>query len=373
MNFQFSEEQHLLRDSARSFLNEHSSLTCVREVLEKDTPYSQNLWYDMIDLGWTGTTIPEQYGGLGLGYLELCVLAEELGRSLAPVPFSSSIYLASEALLAAGSEEQKARYLPRLASGEMIGTVAHFETQSLHSPQRAIQTHIVEDKIIGEKSPVTDGSCADLAIVSAKDDSAAGFSFYIINLNGASVRRQTLKSIDPSRKATRIILEEAPFERLGEAGQGPEILNLLRNKAAVLFAFEQLGGAERALDISLEYAKQRFAFGRPIGSFQAIKHKLADMYVAKELARANNYYAAFALDNDTNDLAIAAATARISATQAFDKISQDMLQIHGGMGFTWEADCHIFYRRARFLSLNLGSLRVWQDYLIQQLLLNERD
>ncbi len=362
MNFEFSEEQNLLREQAQSFLAKTCPLSTVRKVLEGKQAYDEATWRGMIDLGWTATAIPEAYEGIGLGYLELCVLAEELGRTLAPTPFSSSIYLAAEAILHFGSDAQKRRYLPKLASGEWIGTVAVAEGPGPVGPSR-LRTKAAGDAISGTKLPVADGDVAHFAVVLAKEEKKTA-SLYIVDLNGAGVKRKVVETLDPTRSHAEIKFKAAPADRLGAKGEGFALLDRLFDRAAVLFAFEQVGGAQAALDMAKNYALGRYAFGRQIASFQAIKHKLADMYIAGTLARSNCYYGAWALSTGAKDLPVAAATARVSATHAFHEASKENIQTHGGMGFTWEFDCHLYYRRAKLLAVNLGGLPRWQDRLI---------
>ena len=318
----------------------------------------------MAGLGWMSTTIPEQYGGIGLGSLELCVIAEELGRSLAATPFSSSVYLATEALLMAGSEAQKQTWLPRLASGELIGCFALSEGPRA-ATERNLQTCVEAGALSGTKMPVADGDVANFAIVCAKD--GAGSSWYLVDLTAEGVVRRSVKSLDPSRSQAHIEFNNAAAELLGEAGQGWQLTNALYDRAAVLFAFEQVGGAHAALDQAREYALDRYAFGRSIASFQAIKHKLADMYAVATLARSNCYYGAWASSTDAAELPLAAATARVSATRAYNQCASENIQTHGGMGFTWEFDCHFHLRRARVLALNLGSQYQWEDKLVTAL------
>ena len=365
MNFEFSEDQNMLREQAQSFLRDKCDSRKVRDVLEGDAAFDAGLWNAIVEMGWTATTIPEAYGGLGLGHLELCVIAEELGRVLAPTPFSSSVYLATEALIQFGSEEQKQNYLPKLAAGELVGTIAVSEgTRAATATNLA--TTATGGAVNGTKIPVPDGDVADFAIVIAKDANGAG-SLYIVDLTGAGVQREAVKTLDPTRSHARVVFDGAAGEVLGTAGQGWDMLEKLFDRAAVLFAWEQVGGAEAALHMARDYAMGRFAFGRPIASFQAIKHKLADMYVAHTLARSNCYYGAWALSTDAPELPVAAATARVSATEAFHECSKENIQTHGGMGFTWEFDCHLYYRRSKLLSVNLGALPRWKDKLVSRL------
>jgi acyl-CoA dehydrogenase len=210
---------------------------------------------------------------------------------------------------------------------------------------------------------VPHGVMADVAVVLARTND--GLSLVLVSLS--EVERRSIETVDPTMGSATIMFKDSPAELLGESHDGWAALSSVYNRAAVLFAFEQLGGAERALDMAVGYAKERFAFGRPIGSFQALKHMMADMYVALKLAESNCYYAAWALQNDADDLALAAATARVSATQAFQLCSRDNIQVHGGMGFTWEYDCHLYYRRSNYLTLVLGGLSAWEDKLVAAL------
>lgn len=369
MNFDFSDDQKMLREQARRFLQDRSPPKIVRQILESEEPYDRDLWRSMAEMGWLGTTIPEEFGGIGLGHLELCVIAEELGRSLAPVPFSSSIYLAAEALLLAGSETQKRHYLPKLASGEMIGTFALSEGPPPPTP-RSIQATCRGGRLTGVKLPVPDGEAADFAIVAARTVEETGphaISLFLVDLTGEGVQREALQTIDPTRKQARIAFDNAPAAPLGDTGEGWSLVERVLDRAAVLFAFEQVGGAQACLDMAREYALGRYAFGRPIASFQAIKHKLADMYVGLELARSNAYYGAWALSTNAAELPVAAAGARVSAIGGYEFAARENVQTHGGMGYTWEFDCHLYYRRSKLLALNIGSKRIWADRLIGQL------
>ncbi len=362
MNFEFSAEQNLLREQARGFLADKCPLSEVRRVFESDEPYALDLWRGMADMGWTATSIPEAYGGIGLGYLELCVIAEELGRSLAPVPFASTMYQATEALLMLGNEAQKQQWLPKIATGDAIGTLAIGEGFGV---SKQPTTQFSQGQLTGTKHPVADGADADFAVVLTQDGSA-GQSLVLVDLNQSGVARTRLDTIDPSRPHATLEFKDAAAEALGNPGQGAAALAALNDRAAVLFAFEQVGGAQAALNQAKEYAMGRYAFGRPIASFQAIKHKLADMYIAATLAHSNCYYGAWALSSNADELSIAAATARVSATQAFFECSKENIQTHGGMGFTWEADCHLFLRRSRSLALLIGDLGMWKKQIADE-------
>jgi|SRR5215472_7576179 alkylation response protein AidB-like acyl-CoA dehydrogenase len=360
MNFDFSDDLKQLRDQARRFLAEQSSAKVVRRVLEGGEPYAAGLWHGMAEMGWLGAAIPEQYGGAGLGYEGLCVLAEELGRVLAPVPFASSAYLATEALLLAGSDIQKRRLLPKLADGSAIGCLALAEGTGNPDPT-SVHVRAISGRLTGSKWPVMDGSVADFAIVVARDETD-GIALFQADL--ATVTRRTLATVDPSRNHARLDFAGAEGERLGAQTGWPLVQRLL-DRAAILVAFEQVGGADASLEMARNYAQERYAFGRPIGSFQAIKHKLADVYVANELARSNAYYGAWALSADAAELPLAAATARVSATEAFHLASKENIQTHGGIGFTWDVDCHLYYRRSKQLALALGAAPWWKHRLVE--------
>jgi alkylation response protein AidB-like acyl-CoA dehydrogenase len=370
MNFDFSDDQKLLRDQARKFLFDKCDRKSVRTVLDDDqVHYHKELWSQISEMGWTGTAIPEEYGGLGLGMLELCVIAEELGRSLAPTPFSSSIYLFSEFIKNYGSEDQKKKFLPSIASGEKIGTFALSETNGTPKPSN-VKTKFLSGKINGYKSPVSDGESADYLIIAANSDDKGNrnsLSLYIVDLHENGVNKTSLETIDPTRPACSINFENVKAELLGEQGMAWDMTENILNRAAVLYSFEQVGGAQVSLDEAKKYSMERFAFGRQIGSFQALKHKMADMYVKIELARSNAYYGAWALSTDSNELPVAAAGARVSASDAFNYAAKENIQIHGGVGFTWDYDCHLFYRRSKLLSLNIGSTRQWKENLISNL------
>ena len=369
MNFDFSDDQKQLRDTARKFLAEKCPPKAVRAVIDGKAPYDRDLWKGLAEMGFLGVAIPESYGGTGAGHLELCVIAEEMGRALAPVPFSSTVYLAAEALLLAGSEAQKQKWLPQIASGEAIGTLALFEGKGNPSPQ-AIKLAASNGVLDGVKKPVADGAIADFAIVAARTGSSGrdtDISLFLVDMKAGGVEAKPLANIDPSRGQAEVTFRKCKADPLGQPGEGWSIVSQVLDRAAVLLAFEQVGGADRALEMGRDYALDRIAFGRPIGSFQAIKHMLADMYVSATLARSNCYYGAWALSTGAGELPEAAAAARVSATQAFQHCAKNNIQVHGGMGFTWEFDCHLYYRRANATALSLGSMSYWEDALIDRM------
>jgi alkylation response protein AidB-like acyl-CoA dehydrogenase len=360
VNFDYTDDQKALKDEARRFLADVAPLTVARGVLDDPARgHDAALWARIGEQGWCGAAIPEEFGGLGLGYVELCALAEELGRAVAPVPFASSVYLFAEALLAAGTQEQKAELLPLVSSGELIGTLAATEGPGVLSGER-IATRFEDGALSGIKLPVTDGMAADRAVVLAQE------GLFLVDLNGPGVTREMISTLDPTRGAARIGFDKAPAVPL-LAGDGLEQLSRIHDRAAILLAFEALGGADRALEMARDYALERYAFGRPIGSYQAIKHKLADIYIKNEVARSNAYYGAWALNTNAPELPVAASAARIAASEAFWFASKENIQTHGGIGFTWEIDAHLYYRRSRQLSLVAGAPRVWKERLISHL------
>lgn len=363
MDFEFSKDQQLIGEQANAFLQKECTTEVVRGVLDSDAPYDKSLWQKIAELGWLGATIPEQYDGLGLSYLELAVIAEELGRALAPVPFSTSVYIATELLLAAGTEEQKQHWLPKLAAGEVIGTAAINST--------ATNSSVIlnaDGTITGRMKLVPDAVVADFCIVPIQAD--GDVSLFLVEFYQTDIEITPTTPIDLTRTVADVSCTNASVVRLGAAGGGKSTVEKVLHRAAVLYAWEQIGGSDAALAQARDYAMERFAFGRPIASFQAIKHKLAQAYVNNTLARSNCYYAIWALDSNSPELESAAAIARVSAIQAYGYSSKESIQTHGGMGFTWEFDCHLHYRRAKALSLVIGGENSWKKRLINNTLAN---
>jgi alkylation response protein AidB-like acyl-CoA dehydrogenase len=362
MNFDFSDEQKLLQQTARDYLAEHAPLSTCREILESDQPYAASLWKGAAEMGWQGAVVPERFGGAEFGHLELAMIAYEVGRSLAPIPFGPSVYVATEALLRFGTDAQQSAWLPKLASGDAIGTFALAEKPGQNAVE-AIQATVSDGKLSGTKLPVADGDVANVAIVAARED--GGLGLFVVDLDASGIERTTLASFDPSRSQARVVFDGATCERLGDTDASA--ISVLLDRAAVLMAFEQVGAAERSFEITKEFILGRFAFGKPIAAFQAIKHRMADLWCEIELARSNAYYAAWALSNDDAELSVASCLARIQASQAFEKMTVEMIEFHGGVGYTWEYDCHLFYRRAKLLSAALGTPKHWKNLLIDRL------
>jgi alkylation response protein AidB-like acyl-CoA dehydrogenase len=367
MNFDFTDEQKTIQMEARRFLEGVCPPSRVREAMRPEVMgHDPGLWAEIAAQGWLGAALPTRYGGLGLGYLELCLFAEEIGRVLAPIPIASTLYLVAEALLIAGSESQKERLLPQICSGSLLAALAISEGAGPLVPGASTTTTMtVRGEITGVKEPVTDGGIADLYLVLALEDGAP--DLFLVERTDNCVDVQSLRSLDPTRNIATVKFSGARAERLGEPGSGIATLTDLLDRAAVLVAFEQVGGADRCLELARDYALHRFAFGRQVGAYQAIKHKLADIYVANQLARSHAYFGAWALAANAPELATAASAARVSATEAYWLASKENIHVHGGMGFTWEADCHLFYRRAAQLSLLLGPASRWRERLISRL------
>jgi alkylation response protein AidB-like acyl-CoA dehydrogenase len=365
MNFEFSDDVTAMRAEVNRFLTDRLPTGAVRHQIESGAPLDRELWSELASMGWLGVGIPEGFGGAGLGHETLCMIAEELGRALPFAPFSSSIFLGAQAILEYGSDAQKRDYLPGLADGSRIGTFALAEGNGDPSPA-AVNTVFAAGKLTGKKLPVFDGLIADFAVVAARAPSG-GICLYIADLNASGIKLENVTSLDLTRPAAAITFTDVAAQPLAQAGDWSAVTRLL-DRAAILFAFEAVGGAQAALAMALDYTKSRYAFGRPIAALQGLKHKLADIYVGVELARSNAYFGAWALEANAPELPAAAAAARLSANEAFFEAAKENIQIHGGMGFTWESDCHLFYRRSKQLAGNLGGARYWRNRLIDRLL-----
>lgn len=362
MQFVLTEEQSLLRDQVRDLLEKQATPESLRTLITNRQPWNPDLWRAMAELGLLGAAIPESYGGVGLGPMELAVISEELGRAVAPVPFFSSVCMAAEAIALAGSDEQKARWLPAIATGATVATFAWAEGSG--GPGAPCSTTWVDGRLSGCKWPVPDAGIASLCVVLAA--TSGGPALALLELGQSGVTRTPLDGFDELRHHELLTFDGAAAELLTGA-PGAETLDALFDRLAVYEAFEQLGGTESALYMARDYTMQRFIFGRQLASYQAVKHNLADILVLAELARGNACYALGTITDALPDRRAAAATARIGATEAYEKAARENLQLHGGIGFTWEANCHFHYRRARLLALNIGSLEIWADRLIESM------
>lgn len=352
MNFDLSDEQKMLAEQARGLLSERSPYDHLRALIDAGAEWDESLWRELGEMGFLGVAIPESFGGLGMSALDLGVIAQELGRCNAAVPYYSSIILCADAIRLAGSEAQKAVWLPKLASGEVVGTFAYAEGPG---PSFATGLKLEGGKLNGAKTPVADAGIAQVAVVLV-----AGGGLAIVDLNQSGVTCTKLDSFDQLRAHYRIDFADA----VAEAMPGKDALPTLLDRAAVQAAFEAAGAAEACLTMARDYALERQIFGRSLASFQAVKHKLAELAVEVELARSNAYFGAWAADESPDDLPAAAAAARLTALTAFETGARENLQVHGGIGYTQEANCHFYYRRERTLALALGSRDYWTDRLI---------
>ncbi|MBV9996153.1 MAG: acyl-CoA dehydrogenase [Caulobacteraceae bacterium] len=363
MGLRLTDEQQLLRDQVRGLLSEICRPDDLRRLIASGAPWDERLWKALAELGVLGAAIPEQYGGVGLGPVEVSIVAQELGRAVAPVPFFSSICLAAEALMLAGTDAQRRTWLPKLASGEAVGTLAWTEGKT--APSAALlQAKLEGGRLFGVKTPVPDAEVAQICVVACLVAGKPGLA--LAELGQPGVRATPLRGIDELRRFSRLDFDGAAAEPM-DAMDGADALRRLLDRAAVYEAFEQVGGAEAALTMARDFTLQRHIFGRPLASYQAIKHSLANIFAKLELATCNALYAVQALQDERPDAAAAAATARIGAASVYDVVARENLQFHGGIGFTWEADCHFHYRRARTLALNIGSPEFWSDRLIEAL------
>jgi alkylation response protein AidB-like acyl-CoA dehydrogenase len=364
----FTEEQEELRASAKRFLEDRSSSHVVRQLMETEAGFDERTWKQMADLGWLGIAIPEAYGGLGFGFVELTVLLEEMGRWLLCAPFFSSIVLASNEILNAGSEEQKADLLPSLADGSVRATFALCEDSGRWDADGISLTATANGsghRLDGTKMYVLDGHTADLLVVAARTEE--GVALFVVEADADGLTRTRLDTLDLTRKQARIDFESIDAEILGAPGSGAPALSKTLDQAAVALSAEMVGGAQWCLDTAADYARNRIQFGRPIGSFQAIKHKCADMLRQVEMARSAAYYAAWAAADDTDDLPTVASLAKSYCSEAYFHAAADNIQIHGGIGFTWEHDAHLYFRRAKSSELFLGDPSYHRELLAQRI------
>ena len=372
MNFGFTEEQELLRKTARDFLGEHASSAQVRAVMEGAEAYSQPLWRRMAELGWQGLAFPERFGGAGLSMVELGVVLEELGRCLAPVPFLPSM-LAGFAILEAGDEKQKQEWLPRICSGEAVATLAITEERGteepgglrLHRDARGLGLGAARPQAVrsgrrrrgsADRGGAHRGGARDCSVCRAR---RAGVSVQRAALDGRCCARCTGSSW------TACVLPEASL--LGANTEAWPKLQRVLDRGRVMICAEMVGGAEKCLEDSVKYAKERVQFGKPIGVNQAIKHKCADMLFEVESAKSITYYAAWAAREDNDEAPLAAAMAKAYVSDAYRHVSAENIQIHGGVGFTWEYDCHLYFKRAKSDEAWLGDGSYHRERVAQML------
>jgi alkylation response protein AidB-like acyl-CoA dehydrogenase len=369
VNFAFSEEQEELRKSVRRFLEDKSPSAEVRRLMETTEGYDPAVWSQMAQqLGLQGLIIPEEYGGSGYTYVELIVVLEEMGRALLCAPYYASIALAVNTLLASGDDNAKKEFLPGLASGETIATVALAEDSGRWDEAGITLTATRAGDgwtLDGHKSFVLDGHTANLLIVPGRTD--AGISLFAVDGSASGLTRTPLSTMDQTRKQARLEFAGTPGRLIGEDGGGWTTLSRVLDLGAVALAAEQVGGAQKCLDMSVEYAKVRVQFGRPIGSFQAIKHKCADMLLEVESAKSAAYYAGWAAAEDSEELPTVACLAKAYCSDAYFHAAAENIQIHGGIGFTWEHDAHLYFKRAKSSELYLGDPTYHRELLAQRI------
>lgn len=359
MNFGFSEEQDSIRETLARLLGDHATLAVAHERLDAASGFDGATWSALARGGWLGLAIAEKDGGAGMGAVELAILAEEIGRSLAAVPFAPVLGLAVPAIQTAGAERQRTSLLPGIAEGRTIIAAALSEGGGL--APRTVTATVAQGRLSGRKAPVFFATEATHALIAANDRDGIP-RLWLGDLSGPGVTIRALDPIDRTRPAAEIDFDGTPVELLPDSD--PAVIQDLLDGAAVLAAFEQIGLAGRALALTTAYARTRHAFGRPIGSFQAVKHRLADMYARIELARSNAFFGVWALASRDARLPEAAAVARLTALDAVQFATEETIQLHGGIGFTWAADPHLFLRRGWQLKAELGPADVWRERLI---------
>src|SRR6187431_1242649 len=369
MNFAFTEEQEELRKTVRAFLDAKSSEEAVREQMETEDGYDAAVWSQMAEqMGLQGLHIPEEFGGSGFGYVELGIVLEEMGRSLLCAPFFSSVVLAGNTLIESGDEAAKQKYLPGIASGETIATLAYTEPSGKWDESGITATATKDGdayKINGTKSFVLDGHTANLIIVAAKTD--AGTSLFAVEGDASGLTRTALSTMDQTRKQAKLEFESVPGTLIGADGQGWAVLDQALDLAAISLAAEQVGGAQKVLEMAVEYAKVRVQFGRPIGSFQAIKHKCADMLLEVESAKSAAYYGMWCAAEMNEELPSVASLAKAYCSEAYFHATAENIQIHGGIGFTWEHPAHLYFKRAKSSELLFGDPTYHRELLAQRI------
>ncbi len=369
MNFAFSEEQEELRNIVRQFLEAKSPEAAVREQMDTERGYDPEVWSQMAEqLGLQSLIIPEEFGGQGFGYVELTVVLEEMGRSLVCAPYFSSVVLAANTVLQSGDDDAKAALLPGIASGETIATLAFTEANGKWD-ESGIEATATDDggtwKITGTKMYVLDGHVADVVLVAAR--TRAGVSLFHVPGDAAGLTRTPLSTMDQTRKQAKLDFDGVDATLVGVDGSGWDTLSTVLDLAAVGLAAEQVGGAQMCLDMAVEYAKVRVQFGRPIGSFQAIKHKCADMLLEVESAKSAAYYAGWCASEMNDELPSVASLAKAYCSDAYFHSAAENIQIHGGIGFTWEHPAHLYFKRAKSSELLFGDPTYHRELLAQRI------
>jgi alkylation response protein AidB-like acyl-CoA dehydrogenase len=373
MRFSFSEEQHQFRDVIVRFMKDKSPSSEVRRLMEQEEGFDPVVWKQLNEeLGLSALHIPEKYGGQGFGFVELGIVMEEMGRALLCSPYFSSTVLAASAISNVASEQQKLDLLPKIASGECIATLAFTEPNGRWDATGIELTAVAADRgyqLEGVKSFVLDGHIADLIVVVARTSGTEGdegLSFFTVDATAEGLERRRLQTMDATRKQARLDFHGVPAELLGELGGAAPALRKTLDQAAVALASEMVGGAQQLLDSAIAYSQMRVQFGRTIGSFQAIKHKCADLLLQVELAKSAAYYAASAAAEEDSDLPALACIAKSSAADAYMRAAADCIQIHGGIGFTWDHDTHLWFKRAKSSEVFLGDPGYHRELLMQR-------
>jgi alkylation response protein AidB-like acyl-CoA dehydrogenase len=369
VKFGFSEEQDELRRQIHRFLEEKSPESEVRRLMATDEGFDRSVWSTMAEqLGLQAMTIPERYGGAGFGYVESLIVFEETGAALLCSPYFATVALATNALLSSSDEVARARWLPAIAAGESIATLAISEDSGRWdlSELATVATKSGQDwTITGQKNFVLDGTIADLILVVAVTDDGPGL--FAVEGAATGLTRTRLATLDQTRKQARLAFEAVPATLIGVIEETEDVIKRTLQLACVALVAEQVGGAQRVLDASVEYAKNRVQFGRPIGSFQAIKHKCADMLLEVESAKSAAYYAAWTAQEDDPELALIASLAKAYCSDAFSHCASENIQIHGGIGFTWEHPAHLYFKRAKSSELLLGDPFYHREIVATQL------
>ncbi len=369
MNFAFSEEQEELRKVVRDFLNAKSDEPTVRELMDTEAGYDAAVWTQMAEqMGLQGLVVPEEYGGSGYSFVELIVVLEEMGRRLLCAPYFSTVVLAGQTLIHSGDDAAKQAHLPGIASGETIATLAYTEPNGKWDDSAVTATATKDGdawKINGEKLYVLDGHTADLIITAARTD--AGISLFAVAGDAPGLTRTALSTMDQTRKQARLQYADVPATLIGTDGGGWDVLSKVLDLAAVALAAEQVGGSQEVLESAVQYAKDRVQFGRPIGSFQAIKHKCADMLLEVESAKSAAYYAGWCASELNDELPSVASLAKAYCSEAYFHAAAENIQIHGGIGFTWEHPAHLYFKRAKSSELLFGDPTYHRELLAQRI------
>ena len=369
MNFAFTEEQEELRKTVRAFLEAKSPETAVREQMETEAGFDAAVWSQMGEqLGLQGLAIPEEFGGSGYTFVELGIVLEEQGRALLCAPFFSTVVLAANTLLHSGDDAAKKAHLPGIASGATIATVAFTEPSGKWDESGiTLQATASGDgwTLSGTKMFVIDGHTAGLIIVAAR--TAKGVTLFTVAGDAAGLTRTALSTMDQTRKQAKLEFADTPATLLGTEGEGWAVLSTVLDLAAVGLAAEQVGGAQKVLEQAVEYAKVRVQFGRPIGSFQAIKHKCADMLLEVESAKSAAYYGLWCAAEQNDELPSVASLAKAYCSEAYFHATAENIQIHGGIGFTWEHPAHLYFKRAKSSELLFGDPTYHRELLAQRI------